>query len=52
MPINYEEILKEVVEQLYLWAPKVLAALAIYFFGKWTAKIIRSIIRKMLRRAK
>jgi len=51
MPINYEEILKEVVEQLYLWAPKVLAALAIYFFGKWTAKIIRSIIRKMLRRA-
>ncbi len=51
MEIDYEAILNKVVEQLYLWAPRVVAAIAIYFFGKWTAKIIRSIIRKMLRRA-
>ena len=49
--MEIEKIYAQIQELVTVFGMRILAAVAILFFGWWAAKIIRSIIRKLMERA-
>lgn len=51
MGVEISDILPKIYELLTVYGIKVIAAAAIFIIGRWVAKGLRSIIRKMMKRA-
>ncbi len=49
--MEIEKIYAQIQELVTVFGMRIVAAVAIFFFGWWAAKIIRSIIRKLMERA-
>ena len=52
MGVDFSTILPKIYELLTVYGIRVIAALAIFIIGRWVAKGIRRIIRRMMTRSK
>ncbi len=52
MDINWQELLNKIVEQVVLMGPGIVGGLALFFFGRIAARIVRAILRSAMRRSK
>ena len=49
--MNYNQMVEKIGELVTVYGLKVVAAIAIFVIGRWVAKIISNVIRKMMHKA-
>jgi small conductance mechanosensitive channel len=50
--VNIEQIIQQAQDLVALYGLKVLAAIAIFIFGKWIARILKSVLIRVLKKSK
>lgn len=52
MEMNIDQVIQKIWELLTIYGIKVIAAIAIFVIGRWIAKIVSNLVRRMMRKAK
>ena len=47
-----EKVIPYLIDQLVIYGPKVIAALAIFIIGRWVCKIVRNTVKRILKKSK
>lgn len=47
-----EKVIPYLIDQLAIYGPKVIAALAIFIIGRWVCKIVRNTVKRILKKSK
>ncbi len=52
MEMNIDQVVQKIWELVTIYGIKVIAAIAIFVIGRWIAKIVSNLVRRMMRKAK
>ena len=47
-----EKVIPYLIDQLVIYGPKVISALAIFIIGRWVCKIVRNTVKRILKKSK
>ncbi|MCD6526088.1 MAG: mechanosensitive ion channel [Desulfuromonas sp.] len=50
--LDAEKLIPRILDLLFLYGPKLLAAIAIFILGRWLAKLVRSTVQRILKKSK
>lgn len=50
--LDAEKLIPRILDLLFLYGPKLLAAIAIFIFGRWLSKLVRNTVQRVLKKSK